>query len=1268
MIKEIQLLKNQITKLENAQSVLQDKLLVSRNREKKLERSLMTREGVGLEISKKPDFIFEMNDTGTIIRSNHITEAHAYLSSVKNISDLLNEEQSIELFHSLREEKYYSEFHFSLIDKYIPYKNIQLIILRQESSSLGPCFLVSAFLTISNIDKKKHINQFKELFLNFSDDYMANINHLAALLGSLLNASVTLYNRLDEGMLISWGQWNTPDDYQAEDKPEGHLCYDVIRGDKDKVLLVRDLQNTKYAKSDPNVVPYKLQTYIGYPVSNSENQQVGSICAVFQSDFIPKENDIKLLQIIAQAISSEEKRMLKEKELFQRGNLLAAINKINEQLLKNEKEINFKKICSIIGNASKFNSVRIFQNLSKGLENLQIEEIASWGKTQSGKIVFNNICKIQNALKWKNVFLKGEPIAVTNKDFPDKISQVFTSNGVQSFLLNPIILDGKIKYFLLIINSVYEHKWSKVEKDFSKTISREISDHLLTRKLKNAIEEDNLRFTTVMNNLNSSVFVSDMNTYKLLYVNKYVENQIKGIEGKYCYNLVMGEKAPCKVCKKQLLIDDHEPTSSPQIWRHFNKREKKWYLTENQAVKWQNGQLACLSISTDITQLVQQEDELKLQKEKITDRRNFYRRLLDNSSDLVWAKDKKGRFLFANKAIAEKLLIADIKEIKGQTSEYFANRQKSINPTNKNYHTFGDTNIKSDKLVLEQPHINHHYDEFGNVQGKFLYLDVHKSPLYDNNKKLVGIVGSGRIVTKEKQAEHKLFESETKYKYLVENTMDVIAQISITGTLLYVSPNTYRFGGYHPNEEIGFHISKYFYNKIELSKALFLLKEVLIYKKPGVFEFFYKHRSGKKIPAEVGYAPIIKNGKVNSIHLVIRNISFRKDAQLKIKESELKLKEAQSIAKLGHWEYDLEKELIHLSDEVFNIYEIKNTGKAWKVETFFKYVHPSDKPIVRHVYIESMKNSKEYIIDHRVVLNGNKLKYVSQKAYHIHNKEGRVIKTIGTIQDITSIKETELALQAHKEKLTELNNKLLQKVHKEVEKSREKDRILLLQSRQASMGEMIENIAHQWRQPLNEISLLLGDMEDAYQYNELSKEYFDKAITQANSRISYMSQTIDDFRNYFIDKSKNKEFDVATTIKRSIKFVQNNFRRKGIHLTYNLQDGLMLNGQCNLLSQAILNILNNAKDVFRERKTQNPEINIVLSSKDKELIIEITDNAGGIDKNIIDKIFDPYFTTKGEKSGTGLGLYIANTIIHKQLGGVLFAKNNKNGASFIIEF
>ena len=153
-----------------------------------------------------------------------------------------------------------------------------------------------------------------ECFLGFGTDSIENINRLTALCGKLLGATCALYNRLDQGMLCSTGQWNTPPDYNPVDKPDGHICYDVIRRGGSEVLVVRNLPQTPYAQTDPNVVSYQLQAYVGQAVKCG-GVYIGSLCVVFQRDFVPSEEDKKLMGIIASAIGVEEERERAEEEL-----------------------------------------------------------------------------------------------------------------------------------------------------------------------------------------------------------------------------------------------------------------------------------------------------------------------------------------------------------------------------------------------------------------------------------------------------------------------------------------------------------------------------------------------------------------------------------------------------------------------------------------------------------------------------------------------------------------------------------------------------------------------------------------------------------------------------------------------------------------------------------------------------------------------------------------------------------------------------------------
>lgn len=155
-----------------------------------------------------------------------------------------------------------------------------------------------------------------ECFLGFGTDPLENINRLTALCGELMGAASALYNRLNGGMLCSWGQWNTPPDYRAVDKPEGHICYDVITRSKDDVLVIHDLHETEYAHTDPNVNAYGLKTYIGKAVKFG-NEYVGSLCAVYTEDFVPCESDLWFMSIIASAIGTEENRRGSKEELKQ---------------------------------------------------------------------------------------------------------------------------------------------------------------------------------------------------------------------------------------------------------------------------------------------------------------------------------------------------------------------------------------------------------------------------------------------------------------------------------------------------------------------------------------------------------------------------------------------------------------------------------------------------------------------------------------------------------------------------------------------------------------------------------------------------------------------------------------------------------------------------------------------------------------------------------------------------------------------------------------
>jgi hypothetical protein len=236
-----------------------------------------------------------------------------------------------------------------------------------------------------------------------------------------------------------------------------------------------------------------------------------------------------------------------------------------------------------------------------------------------------------------------------------------------------------------------------------------------------------------------------------------------------------------------------------------------------------------------------------------------------------------------------------------------------------------------------------------------------------------------------------------------------------------------------------------------------------------------------------------------------------------------------------------------------------------------------------------------------------------------------------------------------------------------VEALRENEKMFHQQSRLAAMGEMINNIAHQWRQPLNELALLIQQMQIFYNSGSLSKEELDSCMIKAMSSIKQLSQTIDDFRNFFKPDKEQVSFKIHDVIAKTVSLVEDSFKNQQIGIDFNVSENPALTGFPNEYSQVLLNILSNARDALQENRPDGGKIKISIGKEKERAVVTITDNAGGIPEEIIGRIFEPYFTTKGPNKGTGVGLFMSKTIIEKNMNGSLTVRNTDEGAEFRIE-
>ena len=252
------------------------------------------------------------------------------------------------------------------------------------------------------------------------------------------------------------------------------------------------------------------------------------------------------------------------------------------------------------------------------------------------------------------------------------------------------------------------------------------------------------------------------------------------------------------------------------------------------------------------------------------------------------------------------------------------------------------------------------------------------------------------------------------------------------------------------------------------------------------------------------------------------------------------------------------------------------------------------------------------------------------------------------IHTIEELKEKDLALRASMQEI------------------KEKEELLFQKAKMADMGEMIANIAHQWRQPLALNNTLISILKEKNRQGILQSEELAKKLQEMENNIQYMSRTIDDFMHFFHPEKAKSLFFISKVIRQALDITGPMLKKSAITIEFEKEAEAPIEGYMNEYLQVIISILHNAKDTLLNKKVKDPYIVLKLYEKGNDVLLEISDNAGGVQQEDIHRIFDPYFTTKHKSLGTGLGLYIARMIIEQNMGGTLTVANTKEGAMFRI--
>jgi signal transduction histidine kinase len=378
---------------------------------------------------------------------------------------------------------------------------------------------------------------------------------------------------------------------------------------------------------------------------------------------------------------------------------------------------------------------------------------------------------------------------------------------------------------------------------------------------------------------------------------------------------------------------------------------------------------------------------------------------------------------------------------------------------------------------------------------------------------------------------------------------------------------------------------------------------------------------------------------------------------------------AQQIAQLGSWELDHVQHKLQWSNQVYKIFDVNPDHFIPSYQLYLELLHPDDKSLVKTAFENAIKNQKSYDHVHRIVVGNNQLsriKWIKEQCDTTFDIDGHPILSTGIIHDVTLLKKKS-------EELDMINDNLKKIVKDQINELRHKDSLLQQQSKMALMGEMIGAIAHQWRQPLNALNINIQNLDDDFEDGLIDQNFIEDFIQRNHDTIAFMSDTIDDFRNFFrLDKTK-ENFSVMDSINTTHRILANQLSHHHIDLNISGLD-FQIHGYKNEFQQVLLNIINNARDALLEKQINFPTIRINLKEESTYNLIIIEDNAGGIDAGIIERVFEPYFTTKDEGKGTGLGLYMCKMMIEENMQGKLMVENISGdndmipGARFTIRF
>lgn len=563
-----------------------------------------------------------------------------------------------------------------------------------------------------------------------------------------------------------------------------------------------------------------------------------------------------------------------------------------------------------------------------------------------------------------------------------------------------------------------------------------------------------------------------------------------------------------------------------------------------------------------------------------------------------------------------------------------------------------------DVIVEEDRHINEennvkmlagisftHTHRIHHKNGSIRWVETRITPTL-NNGVLSRIDGITTDITDRKIIEEKLYASEQKFRSLIENNADMISMMDENGNFLYLSPAVPKTFGYTSDEAILRKPEEIVYPDDlqilgDFMQTVFQNPNIPL-KAPAIRNL---RKDGSYIWVEGTITNLLNNQSVNAIVANFRDITERKRSEEKIIEVNEnlqlnidRLNQAQTIAKVGSWMQDLKLNSSHYTPEFFKIFEITPDELPQSIEEFLLFFHEDDRSKIYDNFIQRRIDFKSYQYEARLLLKNNRVKYIVANGNFETDKNGKLVKLHGTVQDITSYKRVELELEKNLNKLQKTNSEL---------------------------DKFVYSVSHDLRAPLSSMLGIIDITEDNTN-DEFVRDHLQILKTSINKLDGFIGDILDYSRNSRLNIKPEKIYfkELLDVITKNLKYIGANNRM--VDITYDIKGNNAIISDKSRISIILNNLISNSIK-YQNPNVSNPFVIISINASSAKTSITVTDNGIGIDPDYINKIFDMFYRIDKNSIGSGLGLYIVKESINK-LNGVIKVKSEKNkGTTFLIE-